>query len=215
MQEKRSSSLSVKETGRDWGNISDHRTHHTPLRNTWKPGGPRGLKMKQIWVEMVKNRTKYLEKGLNRPFGSKRPRVRIPALRPSVSLYGTHRFFIYIFHLRIVIIIVAWKCAAFCDLGLIRYNKGPVDTTTTPTEHIIHYTLQAKSCAKGQAPLEPPDNKAGWIPRTFPVLDTQPLFVVSSPFHGLFSPFVKFDVLSFMGDLKGKVQWWFSSVTQI
>ena len=79
----------------------------------------------------------------------------------SVSLYGTHRFFIYIFHLRIVIIIVAWKCAAFCDLGLIRYNKGPVDTTTTPTEHIIHYTLQAKSCAKGQAPLEPPDNKAG------------------------------------------------------
>ena len=79
----------------------------------------------------------------------------------SVSLYGTHRFFIYIFHFRIVIIIVAWKCAAFCDLGLIRYNKGPVDTTTTPTEHIIHYTLQAKSCAKGQAPLEPPDNKAG------------------------------------------------------
>ena len=66
-----------------------------------------------------------------------------------MSLYGTHRFFIYIFHFRIVIIIVAWKCAAFCDLGLIRYNKGPVDTTTTPTEHIIHYTLQAKSCAKG------------------------------------------------------------------
>ena len=94
-------------------------------------------------------------------FGSKRPRVRIPALRPSVSLYGTHRFFIYIFHFRIVIIIVAWKCATFCDLGLIRYDKGPVDTTATPTEHIIHYTLQAKSCAKGQAPLEPPDNKAG------------------------------------------------------
>ena len=36
------------------------------------------------------------------------------------------------------------------------------------------------------------------------MLDTQPLFVVSSPFHGLFSPFVKFGVSSFMGYLKGK-----------
>ena len=51
----------------------------------------------------------------------------------------------------------------------------------TPTERITHYTLQAKSCAKGQAPLETPDNKTGWISRIFPVLDTQPLFVVSSP----------------------------------
>ena len=33
--------------------------------------------------------------------------------------------------------------------------------TTTPTERITHYTLQAKSCAKGQAPLETPDNKTG------------------------------------------------------
>ena len=31
-----------------------------------------------------------------------------------------------------------------------------------------------------------------------------PPFVVSSPFHGLFSPFVKFGVSSFMGYLKGK-----------
>jgi hypothetical protein len=31
----------------------------------------------------------------------------------------------------------------------------------TPTERITHYTLQAKSCAKGQAPLETPDNKTG------------------------------------------------------
>jgi len=31
----------------------------------------------------------------------------------------------------------------------------------TPTERITHYTLQAKSCAKGQAPLETPDNKKG------------------------------------------------------
>ena len=29
------------------------------------------------------------------------------------------------------------------------------------------------------------------------MLDTQPLFVVSSPFHGLFSPFVKFGVWDF------------------
>ena len=33
----------------------------------------------------------------------------------------------------------------------------------TPTERITHYTLQAKSCAKGQAPLETPDNKTGGI----------------------------------------------------
>ena len=33
--------------------------------------------------------------------------------------------------------------------------------TTTPTERITHYTLQAKLCAKGQAPLETPDNKIG------------------------------------------------------
>ena len=50
----------------------------------------------------------------------------------------------------------------------------------TSTERITHYTLQAKSCAKGNAPLETPDNKTGWTPRTFPVLDIQPLFVVSS-----------------------------------
>ena len=31
----------------------------------------------------------------------------------------------------------------------------------TPTERITHYTLQAKSCAKGKAPLETPDNKTG------------------------------------------------------
>ena len=31
----------------------------------------------------------------------------------------------------------------------------------TPTERITHYTLRAKSCAKGQAPLETPDNKTG------------------------------------------------------
>ena len=33
--------------------------------------------------------------------------------------------------------------------------------TATPTERITHYTLQEESCAKGQAPLETPDNKTG------------------------------------------------------
>jgi len=33
--------------------------------------------------------------------------------------------------------------------------------TATQTERITHYTLRAKSCAKGQAPLETPDNKTG------------------------------------------------------
>ena len=33
--------------------------------------------------------------------------------------------------------------------------------TATPTERITLYTLQAKSCAKGKAPLETTDNKTG------------------------------------------------------
>ena len=33
--------------------------------------------------------------------------------------------------------------------------------TATLTERITHYTLQAKSCAKGDTPLETPDNKTG------------------------------------------------------
>ena len=41
--------------------------------------------------------------------------------------------------------------------------------------------------------METPDNKTGWISRTFPVLDTQPFFVVSRPFHGL--PFVSLSIM--------------------
>ncbi|RGU44489.1 hypothetical protein DWW65_12795 [Coprococcus comes] len=44
---------------------------------------------------------------------------------------------------------------AFALLG------GNLIFAATPTERITHYTLQAKSCAKGQAPLETPDNKTG------------------------------------------------------
>lgn len=94
----------------------------------------------------------------------------------------------------------------------------------TPTERITHYTLQAKSCAKGQAPLETQDNKIGRISRTFPVLDVQSLFVVSSlrrlceykeieiieanackdHIHMLVSIPPKTSVSSFVGYLKGK-----------
>ena len=38
---------------------------------------------------------------------------------------------------------------------------GNLIFAATPTERMTHYTLQAKSCAKGQAPLETPDNKIG------------------------------------------------------
>ena len=54
--------MSVKNTGRGWGRVSDHRTYHTPLRNTWKPGGQRGLKMNWIGAKRVKNHIKYPEK---------------------------------------------------------------------------------------------------------------------------------------------------------
>jgi len=38
---------------------------------------------------------------------------------------------------------------------------GNLIFAATQTERITHYTLQAKSCAKGQAPLETLDNKTG------------------------------------------------------
>ena len=39
-------------------------------------------------------------------------------------------------------------------------HRTPFPPSAAPTG-ITHYTLQAKSCAKGQAPLETPDNKTG------------------------------------------------------
>ena len=39
-------------------------------------------------------------------------------------------------------------------------HRTPFSPSATPAG-ITHYTLQAKSCAKGQAPLETPDNKIG------------------------------------------------------
>ena len=53
--------------------------------------------------------------------------------------------------------------------------------TATPTERITHYTLRAKSCAKGGTPLETPDNKRRYAALSGSI----PPFVVSSPFHSL------------------------------
>ena len=53
--------------------------------------------------------------------------------------------------------------------------------TAMPTERITHYTLQAKSCSKGQAPLENPDNKTGWTPRTFLRLMFSPYLLSAAP----------------------------------
>ena len=39
-------------------------------------------------------------------------------------------------------------------------HRTPFSPSATPTG-ITHYTLQAKSCAKGDTPLETPDNKTG------------------------------------------------------
>ena len=78
---------------------------------------------------------------------------------------------------------------------------------------ITHYTLQAKSCAKGVPPFGNPrqqnrlntshfpvlDVQPLFVVSSplntshFPVLDVQPLFVVSSPFHGL--PFVPLSIV--------------------
>ena len=52
----------------------------------------------------------------------------------------------------------------------------------------------------GRCPLWKPPQQTGAM---HPAGSIAP-FVVSSPFHGLFSPFVKFGVASFMGYLKGK-----------
>lgn len=68
-------------------------------------------------------------------------------------------------------------------------HRTPFPPSATPAG-ITHYTLQAKSCAKG-APFGNP----GQQNRRYAALSGSiPPFVVSSPFHGLFSPFVKFGV---------------------
>ena len=49
--------------------------------------------------------------------------------------------------------------------NVLAFPGGNPIFVATPTERITHYTLHAKSCAKGQAPLETPDNKTdGMLP---------------------------------------------------
>ena len=48
-----------------------------------------------------------------------------------------------------------------CRKNALALPVGNLIFAATPTERITHYTLQAKSCAKGQAPLETPNNKTG------------------------------------------------------
>ena len=69
-------------------------------------------------------------------------------------------------------------------------NRTPFPPSATPAG-ITHYTLQAKSCAKEGPPFGNPRQQN----RRYAALSGSiPPFVVSSPFHGLFSPFVKFGV---------------------
>ena len=75
----------------------------------------------------------------------------------------------------------------------------------SPVSHASRYnTLHFASkvvCQWGQAPFGNP----GQQNRRYAALSGSiPPFVVSSPFHGLFSPFVKFGVSQIMGYLKGK-----------
>ena len=66
--------------------------------------------------------------------------------------------------------------------------------TATLTERITHYTLQAKSCAKGQAPLETPTNNKK---AEYPALSLCRIFnlylLSAAPFHGL--PFVSLSIM--------------------
>ena len=74
-------------------------------------------------------------------------------------------------------------------------NRTPFPPSATPAG-ITHYTLQAKSCAKEGPPFGNPRQQN----RRYAALSGSiPPFVVSSPFHGLFSPFVKFGVPRFCG----------------
>ena len=73
-------------------------------------------------------------------------------------------------------------------------NRTPFPPSATPAG-ITHYTLQAKSCAKEGPPFGNPRQQN----RRYAALSGSiPPFVVSSPFHGLFSPFVKFGVLNLL-----------------
>ena len=56
-------------------------------------------------------------------------------------------------------------------------HRTPFPPSAAPAG-ITHYTLQAKSCAKGGTPLETPDNKTGGM---LPSPGAYRLFLLSSP----------------------------------
>lgn len=97
------------------------------------------------------------------------------------------------------------KNSACFPAGANGAHKAP--HPVSPVSHASRYnTLHFASkvvCQRGH-PFGNPRQQNRLNTSHFPVLDVQPLFVVSSPFHGLFSPFVKFGVSDFMGYLKGK-----------
>ena len=84
----------------------------------------------------------------------------------------------------------------------IAFPGGNPIFAATLTERITHYTLQAKSCAKGQAPLETPTNNKK---AEYPALSLCRIFnlylLSAAPFHGL--PFVS---LSIMFPCTGRLQ---------
>ena len=76
---------------------------------------------------------------------------------------------------------------------------GNVHGNADRAYNTLHFA--SKVVCQGASPFGNP----GQQNRRYAVLSGSiPPFVVSSPFHGLFSPFVKFGVSSFMGYLKGK-----------
>ena len=76
----------------------------------------------------------------------------------------------------------------------IAFPGGNPIFAATLTERITHYTLQAKSCAKGQAPLETPTNNKK---AEYPALSLCRIFnlylLSAAPFHGL--PFVSLSIM--------------------
>ena len=72
-------------------------------------------------------------------------------------------------------------------------HRTPFPPSATPAG-ITHYTLQAKSCAKGQAPLETPTNNKK---AEYPALSLCRIFnlylLSAAPFHGL--PFVSLSIM--------------------
>ena len=71
-------------------------------------------------------------------------------------------------------------------------HRSPFPPSATPAG-ITHYTLLRKVVCQGASPFGNPGQQKRLNTSHFPVLDVQPLFVVSSPFHGL--PFVSLSIM--------------------